>query len=346
MASLWADEANEVAAHSLQRLRQALLRDRPTPAALLLAPFIPPCAAPAVPSKDDKSRKRKADDCSDAREAGSLPLRPAEDRPTHPTSPSSASSAVPDIATRPKVDEGIASPRAPQGSLASEVVAILSGAKASFHDAELDDETRAALCERAVLTLLSLEPSRVAEGCQLLQLDEAPVEALLSLCRAMASSDCSAQLAASVTSCVLLPRVIRVDEPASRSLFQSLLALQSLHPRVLVQSLMLPMLQRGAALNEPQTELLSQLIKQLHAPQLITLVVELLLQHADANVDLLSKSLKFSHVMFTLVNQYNAELVKHIPLVRRTVDKLETFMKRSALSVIDRLEKREATIRE
>ena len=143
---------------------------------------------------------------------------------------------------------------------------------------------------------------------------------------------------------------------------------------------MLPVLwSGGGSLNGSQSELLSRLIKELPLPLLATLVatftlgegghpsgwtnaqlaviqgalsrrpeldgetIDALVQQADANIDGMAKSLKFSNLLFTLVKSYSAELLPQLPLVRRTVEKLETFLRKSALAVIERLEaKRDA----
>lgn len=141
---------------------------------------------------------------------------------------------------------------------------------------------------------------------------------------------------------------------------------------------MLPLLWRaGSDFNASQAEMMSRLIKQLQMQPLLAFVAAFvdgedgqpsswtetqvtvlqgaisrrpeldsatllgLLQQADANVDMLRKSLKFSNLMFTLVKSYGAELLPHLLLARRTIEKLDTFLKKSALSVLERLEKSE-----
>ena len=66
--------------------------------------------------------------------------------------------------------------------------------------------------------------------------------------------------------------------------------------------------------------------------------VQALLQQADANVDWLRKSLKFANLLFTLLKGYAAEVSLHLLPARRVVEKLETFMKKNCLQIIDRLE--------
>lgn len=62
------------------------------------------------------------------------------------------------------------------------------------------------------------------------------------------------------------------------------------------------------------------------------------MRQADAQVDVLRKSLKFGNLLFTFVRSYSAELLPHILSLRRTVEKLETFLRKSTLAAIERME--------
>lgn len=144
------------------------------------------------------------------------------------------------------------------------------------------------------------------------------------------------------------------------------------------QKVMLPLLWSGdGALNSSQAELLTRLIKGSHLQHLTALITAIvraddrspacwtesqliviqailsrrpgidaatilaLFQQCDAQVDVLRRSLKFSNMVFTLIRLYHAEiLLPHLPLVRRTVEKLETFLRKSALTIIDDIEAR------
>ena len=55
-------------------------------------------------------------------------------------------------------------------------------------------------------------------------------------------------------------------------------------------------------------------------------------------MDLLRKSLKFSNLLFTFVRSYSTELLSHLTPLRRTVEKLETFLRKSALATLDKME--------
>ena len=62
-----------------------------------------------------------------------------------------------------------------------------------------------------------------------------------------------------------------------------------------------------------------------------------LLVQADANVDGLRKSLKFSNLLNTLVRSYGSHLRPHIPAVRHVAERLETFMKKNILAAVAKL---------
>jgi len=63
-----------------------------------------------------------------------------------------------------------------------------------------------------------------------------------------------------------------------------------------------------------------------------------LLHQADANVDALKRSLKFSNLLFTLLRGYGGQLGPQLTVARAVVEQLETFMRKSALAAIARLE--------
>ena len=56
-------------------------------------------------------------------------------------------------------------------------------------------------------------------------------------------------------------------------------------------------------------------------------------------VDSLRKSLKFSNFIFTLIRSYSELIGPHLALARAVVEQLDTFMKKTALAAIARLEK-------
>ena len=58
----------------------------------------------------------------------------------------------------------------------------------------------------------------------------------------------------------------------------------------------------------------------------------------DANGDALRKSLKFSNLLNTLVRSYGPQLRPHLAAVRRVAERLETFMKRSILAAVTKLD--------
>ena len=63
---------------------------------------------------------------------------------------------------------------------------------------------------------------------------------------------------------------------------------------------------------------------------------------ADANVDALRKSLKFSNLISTLVRQHGPTLLPHLVPLRRVAERLDTFMRKSILQALQRLEDRAA----
>ena len=68
-----------------------------------------------------------------------------------------------------------------------------------------------------------------------------------------------------------------------------------------------------------------------------------LVQHLDANIDAMKANLKFSTLVSNLARSYGSQLSAHLAPLRRLVEKLETFLRKSALAVIERLEaKRDA----
>eukprot|EP00965_Chrysotila_dentata_P030440 1013131-Pleurochrysis_carterae.AAC.2 len=71
-------------------------------------------------------------------------------------------------------------------------------------------------------------------------------------------------------------------------------------------------------------------------PQLSGHDLNRLLQQADANVDLLKKSLKFSNLIFTVIRSYAPQLGPCAELARAVTEQLQTFMKKTTLSAIDK----------
>ena len=66
-------------------------------------------------------------------------------------------------------------------------------------------------------------------------------------------------------------------------------------------------------------------------------VIELLVQ-ADANVDEMRKSLKFANLVATLVRSHGPLLRPHLPSVRRVAERLDSFMRKSVLQAVTKLE--------
>ena len=64
---------------------------------------------------------------------------------------------------------------------------------------------------------------------------------------------------------------------------------------------------------------------------------ELVLQ-SDANVDALRKSLKFSNFVATLVRLHGNAVRPHLEAVRRVAERLDTFMRKSVLQALQKLE--------
>ena len=125
---------------------------------------------------------------------------------------------------------------APAAPLPEEVVAALNELRRRLHDTALRDEERAAHCKGGLDVLLSMDPAQLAAGCALLELDGAPEESVLCICQATGRPECGARSAEVLATCVLLPRVLRLEQPASRSLFSACLALCGQHARALVQA--------------------------------------------------------------------------------------------------------------
>lgn len=97
-----------------------------------------------------------------------------------------------------------------------------------------------------------------------------PDEALLTACQAAAKADVSGRAAAAFIAAVLQPRVVALEQPASRTLFSALLALLAAHPRPMLDELVVPSLRRGSshAMSAAQAEALTRLLKELPQPLL------------------------------------------------------------------------------
>ena len=177
---------------------------------------------------------------------------------------------------------------------------------------------------------------------------------------------------------VVLPRLLRLEQPASRTLFAALLALLQVHARAVLDELVLPTVWcNDGALSAAQAEAVSRLLKELPEAllgrfvsqflrgdadqpsswaeaQVVLLqvvlsrkpvldgacVAELVVQ-ADANVEALRGSLKFSNMLNTLVRFHAPQLRPHVLALRRVAEKLETFMKRSILQAVSRCEQQQ-----
>ena len=261
-------------------------------------------------------------------------------------------------------------------ALSPEVLAELAALRKPLCDQSLSEEARASRCARGMQRLLAhSEASAMRAACAALGADTLPDEAVLCACQAAAQPDVSGRAAALFIGEVLRPRLAALQEAASRTLFAALLALLRVHARPLLHELLLPTLWHdGGALSGGQAEALSRLLKELpeallgeclsaflqgdggvpsgwseaqvallqtalsRKPPLDGPCVAELVVQADANVDGLRKSLKFSSLLSTLLKTHGQQLRPHLPAVRRVAERLETFMRKSILAAVGKLE--------
>lgn len=287
-----------------------------------------------------------------------------------------AAHAVDDRAVDASSQSALAPARETEAALPADTLAALATLRKPLCDASLSEEARAAKCARGMHALLSLvEPAAMRVACTELAVESLPDEALLCACQAAAQPQVSGRAAAAFMGAALRSRLVGLEQPASRTLFNALVALLHAHARPLVEELLVPIMRlAGGALRPPQVEALSRLLKELpeallgkamadflageggvpvvwaepHVALLQALVArkpsldpaalgELLVQ-ADANADALRKSLKFSSLLATLVKTHGAQLRPSLPSLRRVVERLETFMRKSILAAVGKLE--------
>lgn len=261
-------------------------------------------------------------------------------------------------------------------TLPDDTLAALVALRRPLRDASLSEEARTAKCARGMHALLSLaEPASMRIACAEIAVESLPDEALLCACQAAAQPQVSGRAAAAFMGAALRARLAGLEQPASRTLFNALIALLHAHARPLVDELLVPIMRlAGGALRPPQVEALSRLLKELpeallgkaladflageggvpvawaepHVALLQALVArkppldhaclaELLVQ-ADANADALRKSLKFASLLATLVKTHGAQLRPSLPSLRRVVERLDTFMRKSILAAVGKLE--------
>jgi len=268
-------------------------------------------------------------------------------------------------------------PRAPEPVLLpAESLTMLAALRGVLRDSKLSEEARCSRAALGLQLLLSLaDEDAMRAACMVLDAPSLSDEALLCACQAASQPDVSGRSAAAFVRVALLPRLQALDQPASRTLFAALLCMMKQHARVLLDELVVPaMWSRAGELTAAQAEALQRLVREAPAPLLgralaaflrgeggeptrwtepqaallQTLlsrapplepgcVAELLLQ-ADAYVEALRKSLKFANLLNTLVRSHGAQLLAHIPAVRRVAERLDSFMKKTILAAIAKLD--------
>lgn len=332
---------------------------------LLADPFAPtPLLHAALTPAARKRRRTTA--------APSQPEPPADPAVAAAATAAAAAAAAADLA--PLAAAAAAAPST--APLAAETLAALQALRRPLRDASLSEETRAARCANGLQALLALtEPAAMAAACETVGFGALPDEAVLCACQAVAQPDISGRAAAAFVASVLRPRLAALEAQATRTLFSALLCLLQQHARALLDELIVPTLwHAGGALTAGQAEVLARLLKELPLPllgralssflqgehglvsgwseaqvALLQAVLtrkppldaacanELVLQ-CDANVDALSKSLKFANLVSTLVRLHGAALRPHLPSVRRVAERLNTFMKKTILQALTKLE--------
>jgi len=268
-------------------------------------------------------------------------------------------------------------PRAPEPVLLpAESLTMLAALRGVLRDSKLSEEARCSRAALGLQLLLSLaDEDAMRAACMVLDAPSLSDEALLCACQAASQPDVSGRSAAAFVRVALLPRLQALDQPASRTLFAALLCMMKQHARALLDELVVPaMWSRAGELTAAQAEALQRLVREAPAPLLgralaaflrgeggeptrwtepqaallQTLlsrapplepgcVAELLLQ-ADAYVEALRKSLKFANLLNTLVRSHGAQLLAHIPAVRRVAERLDSFMKKTILAAIAKLD--------
>ena len=264
---------------------------------------------------------------------------------------------------------------APPSLLSSDDLSVLANLRTILHNKKLSEDARASRAAQGLKLLLSfVETSAMIAACEAIDAPALTDEAILCACQAAALPDVSSRAAAAFVHVVLLPRLQQLEQPASRTLFSSLLSLMKHHARPLLEALVVPIMwSRGGQLSAGQVEALQRLLKE--APEALmgkvlfaflqgeegnpagwteaqaallqilvsrkpTLeaecVAEVVVQ-ADANVDALRKSLKFSNFLSTLVRSYGPQLRPHLAAVSRIAERLDTFMKKAILVAIGKL---------
>uniref|UniRef100_A0A7S0L5G1 Fanconi Anaemia group E protein C-terminal domain-containing protein n=1 Tax=Coccolithus braarudii TaxID=221442 RepID=A0A7S0L5G1_9EUKA len=239
------------------------------------------------------------------------------------------------------------------------------------------EEERVALAAAPILQLMewcSGSTERASAALGVLRVDELPEGGLVLLAKSFGAAECPGHASALFARAAVLPRLRALVSPASRALFNSISALAAQQPSMVLDELLMPLLWTAdGELSAAQSELLGRLAKELPKPAVGRLVeafargeasepqawseaqvavvqgalalrpsispetVRQLLQQADANVDTLRKSLKFSNLLFTLVRSYGDQLGPHVTLARAVAEQLETFMRKTTLSALARL---------
>jgi hypothetical protein len=267
-------------------------------------------------------------------------------------------------------------PRTAAVELSSEALTALTALRKPLGDSTLSEDARSSRCANGMQVLLSFtDGASMRAACDAIDADGFTDEAILCACQAAAQPDVSGRAAACFIGAALRPRLAALTQPASRTLFAALLALMRAHARALLDELLLPtMWLHSGELSPGQVEVLSRLLKELpenllagaltaflggeagvptawseaqvalmqaalaRRPTLDAACVGDFLMHADANVDALRKSLKFSSLVSTFVKTHGSMLRPHLPAVRRVAERLDTFMRKSTLAAIAKLE--------
>jgi hypothetical protein len=357
-------------ARKLLREPQGLMQDLFAPSSMLreaLSPQLPP---PPPPPPPRQARKRQRDVDEDNAADAERQLAPTVDDGA--IAGSSSDHAGPD---QPKA-AGAATPAAAAAALPSEALAVLANLSKSLREGSLSEEARASKCAPGLRQLLSYsEPEQMLLACAAIDLMTLPDEGVLCACQAAASPEVSTRAAASFTASALLPRLAALEQPASRTLFSAMLLMLHRHARPVLEALVLPALfLKQGQLSSGQAEALTRLLKELpqallgkalagflageagvpapwteqqvavlqavvqRKPTLDAATVAELLVQADANVDALFKSVKFSNLLNTLVRSHGAQLKPHVPAVRRIAERIGTFQQKPILAALTKLE--------
>lgn len=107
--------------------------------------------------------------------------------------------------------------------------------KLHLHSSNLPQEELNTTCGKALMSLHALDVAHVAAACELLSLDCMPEPSLSALCLHSGFQHSSSRIAGWIATHALLPRALALEKPASRTLFQALVAVQHHHPLVLTQ---------------------------------------------------------------------------------------------------------------